>query len=76
MELRVVIQDGLLSTSTHRMMKMIASYISSKYAIMPDLMDLEGAVWYDIDKSLCTKIVNDVKKRFQLQLKYIDVVCL
>jgi len=57
-------------------MKMIVSYVTTKYDIKPDLMDLEGAIFYDIDASLCSKIVEDVEKRFQRQLRFLEIYCL
>lgn len=57
-------------------MKMIVSYVSTTYDIQPGLMDLEGAIFDDIDASLCNKIVDDVKRKFKRQLRYIDVFCL
>ena len=75
MELRIVIRDGLLDPKTHRIMKMIASYVSSTYGIKPEGMDLEG-VLFSIDEDLCQEIANDVEKRFRRHLKYIEVACL
>ena len=74
MELRIAIQEGLLSPYTHKLMKWIASYVSAVYGITPDGMDLEGAL-YQTDAELCRKIVKDVKRRFRRQLKYIEVGC-
>jgi hypothetical protein len=60
---------------THRIMKMVASYVSTTYQIWPTGMDQEGAL-FEIDNALCPKIVKDVKRRFRRQLKYIEVTCL
>lgn len=76
MELRVGIQEGLLDATTHRAMKMLVSYISATYSIQPGLMDLEGAIFDDVDETLCRKIVDDVKKRFQRQLRFLEIYCL
>jgi hypothetical protein len=43
---------------THRIMKMVASYVSTTYQIWPTGMDLEGAL-FEIDNALCPKIVKD-----------------
>ena len=75
MELRVVVRDGLLDPKTHRIMKMMASYVSAVHGITPDGMDLEGAL-FQTDAELCRKIVKDVKSRFRRYLKYIEVECL
>jgi len=56
MELRIAIREGLLDRKTHRVMKMMASYVSAAYGLTPDGMDLEGAL-FGIDKALCQKIV-------------------
>jgi len=61
MELRIAIRDGLLDPKTHRIMKMMASYISTTYGLAPDGMDLEGALFENVDNALCQKIVNDIK---------------
>ena len=45
MELRVAVRDGLLDPVSHRVMKMITSYISATYELKPDGMDLEGALF-------------------------------
>jgi hypothetical protein len=76
MELRVGIQEGMLDRTTHRVMKMIVSYISSMYELQPALMDLEGGVFDDIDKELCHKIVDDIKMRFRRHMRYIEIECL
>ena len=60
---------------THRIMKMVASYVSTTYQIWPTGMDLEGTS-FEIDNALCPKIVKDVKRRFRRQLKYIEMTCL
>ena len=57
-------------------MKMITSYISATYDLKPDGMDLEGALFENIDDGLCRKIVDDIKRRFRRQLRYIEVECL
>ncbi len=75
MELRVAVKNGLLDAKTHRVMKMIASYVSATYQIWPIGMDLEG-VAFEVDEALCRKIASDVKTRFRRQLKYIEVACL
>jgi len=75
MELRVGIQEGLLDAATYRAMKMLVSYISATYSIQPGLMDLEGAIFDDVDETLCHKIVDDVKKRFQ-RLRFLEIYCL
>jgi aromatic ring hydroxylase len=75
MELRIAIRDGLLDQKTHRVMKMMASYVSAVYGITPDGMDLEGAL-FQTDAELCRKIVKDVKSRFRRYLKYVEVECL
>ncbi len=75
MELRVGIQEGLLDTRTHRAMKLIVSYISTTYELTPSLMDLEGAI-FDVDENTCLKIVNDVKKKFKRQLRFLEIECL
>jgi hypothetical protein len=75
MELRIVIRDGLLDPKTHRIMKMMASYVSSRYQIWPIGMDLEGAA-FELDDATCQKIAEDVKTRFRRHLKYIEVECL
>jgi hypothetical protein len=74
MELRVVVQEGMLDQFTHKLMKWITSYISTTYQIWPEGMDLEGAL-FNVDEDLCRKIVKDVKRRFRRQLKYIEVEC-
>ncbi len=74
MELRVVVQDGLLSPHTHKLMKWISSYISATYAITPSGMDLEGTL-FEVEEDLCRKILRDVKRRFRHHLKYIEVEC-
>jgi len=76
MELRIAIKDGLLDPVSHRVMKMITSYISATYELKPDGMDLEGALFENIDNALCRKIVDDIKRRFRRHLKYIEVECL
>jgi hypothetical protein len=76
MELRVAVRDGLLDLVSHRVMKMITSYISATYDLKPDGMDLEGALFENIDNGLCRKIVDDIKRRFRRQLRYIEVECL
>jgi hypothetical protein len=73
---RVVVRDGLLDLVSHRVMKMITSYISATYDLKPDGMDLEGALFENIDDGLCRKIVDDIKRRFRRQLRYIEVECL
>ena len=75
MELRIVVRDGLLDRKTHRIMKMLASYVSSKYKIWPIGMDLEGAA-FELDNATCQKIAEDVKTRFRHHLKYVEVECL
>jgi hypothetical protein len=75
MEFRVAVRDGLLDPKTHRIMKMMASYVSATYQIRPIGMDLEGAA-FEIDDALCRKIAKDVKTRFRRHLKYIEVECL
>jgi hypothetical protein len=75
MELRIAVRDGLLDPKTHRIMKMMASYVSAVYGITPEGMDLEGAL-FGIDDDLCRKIVDDIKRRFRRQLRYIEVECL
>jgi hypothetical protein len=75
MELRIAIRDGLLDPKTHRIMKMMVSYVSSTYGIKPDGMDLEGAL-FNVDEDLCEEIVNDIETRFRRHLKYIEVECL
>ncbi len=60
---------------THRIMKMMASYVSAVYGITPVGMDLEGAL-FEVDDALCQKIADDVKTRFRRHLKYIEVECL
>jgi hypothetical protein len=75
MELRIAIKDGLLDPKTHRIMKMVTSYVSAMYGLTPDGMDLEGAL-FQTDAELCRKIVKDVKSRFRRHLKYIEVECL
>jgi hypothetical protein len=75
MELRIAIRDGLLDPKTHRIMKMMASYVSSKYQIWPIGMDLEGAL-FEIDNATCQKIAEDVKTHFRRHLKYVEVECL
>jgi len=57
-------------------MKMIVSYVSTMYNIRPGLMDLEGAIFDDVDKMLCVKIIDDVRKKFRRQLRYIEIECL
>ncbi len=76
MELRVGIQEGLLDPQTHRVMKLIVSYISTTYELKPGLMDLEGAVFDDVDEKMCFKIVDDVKKKFKRQLRFMEIECL
>jgi len=76
MELRVAIKDGLLDHFTHKLMKMTTSYISVTYQIWPIGMDLEGAAFELADEELCRKIIDDVKRRFRRQLRYIEVECL
>jgi len=76
MELRIGIQEGLLDNMTHRVMKLIVSYISTKYNLTPGLMDLEGAIFDDVDEELCYKIMDDVKTRFKRHMRYIDIECL
>jgi len=76
MELRIAVRDGLLDLVSHRVMKMITSYISATYDLKPDGMDLEGALFENIDDGLCRKIVDDIKRRFRRHLKYIEVECL
>jgi hypothetical protein len=75
MELRIAVRDGLLDPVSHRVMKMITSYISATYDLKPDGMDLEGAL-FGIDDDLCQEIANDIKRRFRRHLKYIEVECL
>jgi len=76
MELRIAIRDGLLDPMTHRVMKMMASYVSAVYGITPDGMDLEGALFENVDDALCRKIIDDIKTRFKRHLRYIEVECL
>jgi hypothetical protein len=76
MELRIGVQEGLLDPKTHRIMKLVVSYVSAIYSMQPGLMDLEGAIFDDVDEMLCRKIVNDVKKRFQRQLRFLEIYCL
>lgn len=75
MELRVGIREGLLDNMTHRIMKMLVSYISTTYNIRPALMDLEGAI-FDVDKELCYKVTGDIKMRFKRHMRYIEIGCL
>ncbi len=75
MELRVAIREGLLDNKTHKTMKLMTSYISTTYDIKPSFMDLEGAVFEDVDKQTCNKIVDDVKKKFKRQLRFIEITC-
>jgi hypothetical protein len=65
----------LLDRQTHRTMKMLVSYISTMYNMRPALMDLEGAI-FDIDKELCLKIIDDIKKKFKRHLRFIEIECL
>jgi hypothetical protein len=74
MELRIGIQEGLLDKTTHKLMKMMTSYISHKYEIWPAFMDLEAI--FEVDEQLCAKIIDDVKSKFKRQLRYIEVACL
>ncbi len=76
MELRVGVQEGMLDRQTHRVMKMLVSYVSTMYNIRPSLMDLEGAIFDDVDERLCAKIVNDVRKKFRHRLKFMEIECL
>ncbi len=76
MELRIAIREGLLDGKTHRIMKMMTSYVSSTYQIWPVGMDLEGAAFELDDAELCRKIAKDIKRRFKRHLKYIEVECL
>jgi hypothetical protein len=76
MELRVVVRDGLLDPVSHRVMKMITSYISATYELKPDGMDLESALFENVDDALCRKIIDDIKTRFRRHLRYIEVECL
>jgi hypothetical protein len=76
MELRIAIREGLLDGKTHRIMKMMASYVSAVYGITPDGMDLEGALFENVDDALCRKIVDDIKTRFRRHFRYIEVECL
>jgi hypothetical protein len=76
MELRIGIQEGLLDTSTHKAMKMIVGYISTMYNLKPALMDLEGAIFENVDEVLCSKIMDDVKQRFRRQLRFLEIHCL
>ena len=76
MELRVGVQEGLLDPHTHRVMKMIVSYISSTYELQPAFIDLEGAIFENVDRELCCKIVDDVKMRFKRHMRYIEIECL
>jgi len=76
MELRVGIKEGLLDNVTHRVMKMLVSYISSMYELQPAFMDLEGAIFDNVDGELCYKIADDVKMRFKRHMKYIEIECL
>jgi hypothetical protein len=57
-------------------MKMMASYVSAVYGLTPDGMDLEGAVFENVDEALCQKIVSDIETRFRRQLKYFEAACL
>jgi hypothetical protein len=57
-------------------MKMMASYVSAVYGLTPDGMDLEGAVFENVDEALCQKIVSDIETRFRRRLKYIEAACL
>jgi hypothetical protein len=75
MELRIVVRDGLLDPFTHKLMKWLSSYVSVTYGIVPSGMDLEGAL-FEVDASLCRKIIKDIKRRFRHQLKYIEVECM
>ena len=75
MELRIAIRDGLLDPKTHRIMKMMASYVTAVYGITPEGMDLEGAL-FAVDEDVCREIANDIKTRFRRHLKYIEVECL
>jgi len=76
MELRVGVSEGLLDPKTHRIMKSIVAYISATYDMRPGLMDLEGAIFDDVDELTCNKIVDDIKRKFKRHLKYIEVACL
>jgi len=76
MELRIGVKEGLLDPSTHKTMKMLVSYVSATYNMRPGLMDLEGAIFDDIDEMLCSRIADDIRKRFRRQLRYISVECL
>jgi hypothetical protein len=75
MELRIAIRDGMLDFTTHRIMKWLSSYVSATYGLMPSGMDLEGTA-FEIDATLCRKIVKDIRKRFRRHLRYIEVECL
>jgi hypothetical protein len=55
---------------------MITSYISATYELKPDGMDLEGALFENVDDALCRKIIDDIKTRFRRHLRYIEVECL
>ncbi len=48
---------------------------SATYNIRPSLMDLEGAV-FGVDEKTCLKIVDDVKKKFKRQLRFLEIECL
>jgi hypothetical protein len=76
MEFRVAVRNGLLDPKTHRIMKMMASYVSAVYGITPDGMDLEGALFENVDDAMCRKIIDDIKTRFRRHLRYIEVECL
>jgi hypothetical protein len=73
MELRIVVSE--LDPKTHRIMKSIVTYISTTYDVRPGLMDLEGAIFDDVNMELCNKIVDDVMTKFRRHLKYIEVMC-
>jgi len=75
MELRVGVQEGLLDPHTHRVMKMIVSYISSMYELQPAFIDLEGAIFENVDRELCCKIADDIKMRFKRHMRYIEIEC-
>ena len=72
MELRIGVREGLFDPHTHRVMKMIVSYISSMYELQPALMDLEGAI-FDVNGELCYKIADDVEMRFKRHMRYIKI---
>jgi len=62
--LRIVIDD----LEQHQTLRCVVGYVTMTYRILPEIADLEGAV-YCVDEKLCEAIKRDVGQRYpELQI--------